>query len=556
MKIRTSHISDAVVEAVQLHQKVHTLDAYGMPACSLVPAPAPAKRILVIQPSSIGDVLYVTPALQALREQNPDAWIGHIVEDDAAAALEGGVPDHLFVANRREWLDQGEGARPAIRKFLEGLADAGIDLVLNPHATARSAWYATVAARERAPILGLSFRAGGKAQLTGNAYHYRWIARLTPVPAITAPDGVPILLGTAADLARRMGLGRCRPRIRMALSEDDRRDASAFLSGAGVAADARLIAVHTGSKSDQRRWRRDRWPACVDEIARRSGRPVIFIGGPADVERQSWIREKLAAPVLDATAKGNLRFTAALLERADLLVGPDTGTTHLAAAVGCPTLTITGPRWVGAYAARSLVISGPAEPAWCGTLEPGTVSDAAAFMLGAGSMPALPPGFSASWTGDTPPCEFFREVHPGRVRAGDEHAQCVLGLAWENVIAGIGGSWNYPATGIESSEAKLWLGPPDAAARLQIEKRLTSLIEWKRDVAWLRTEFESVRSGGRRGPARQVDMSAGFWPRFFKPLDFDRRAVEASPDDHAAILKLYLEAIRRTKEFLEGVFES
>ena len=101
----------------------------------------------------------------------------------------------------------------------------------------------------------------------------------------------------------------------------------------------RFLALHPGSGSPRKNWPVERFAALADALAPQE--PFALIDGPADYEvsaRLANIAER-AVPVRDRSVS----FVAALLRRARLCVGNDSGVSHLAAAVGTPTLALFGP---------------------------------------------------------------------------------------------------------------------------------------------------------------------------------------------------------------------
>jgi ADP-heptose:LPS heptosyltransferase len=519
-------VTCADLEILHRHQKRHEFIGYppfdfefiaapsspaksaipGAAGTALPPAAAP-KRILVIQPSSIGDVLYFTPALRGLRALYPEARITYLVEQEAAEVVRGQA-ERLLVARRTDWLEEDEGARESLARLADIISSEDFDLVVNPHSSARCAWYATLAARQGAIVLGTWFR-DGRPVVSGNIHHLRWIhaihdqITLHPAPKrFVFPNGFSPRLTVAGEMARRSGLGLCNPHTSFALGPRRRAQASAWLATAGGRDAPRLVAVHTGSNAPIRRYRRERWPAVCDGLARELDARVILIGGSADVERNSWIRARCATPPMDATAAGGLGFTVAILECCALLIGPETATAHLAAAAGCPTLTVTGrveTGWSGAFAARSLVLHGPADPPWCRLLEPETIVRQAAFVLDDADGGPLPDGFGRSWTGNRVPNEFFRESYPERRFTIEEYRDHLLAIAWENLLTIVNESHGYPSAVVDAATAHEWLGPsPEGAAVL------------------LRHDIEALDDPGSFGGA------------FHAPLEYLRTANESA----------------------------
>jgi heptosyltransferase I len=493
------------------HQTTRSLAEFGPVDVELRRYPTSSRRILVIQPSSIGDVLYITPGLAALRDAHPEAWIGYVVEEEAAEVLKEGSPDELFIARRREWTGEEDViANACARRFLARLESAGADLILNPHTAARSAFYATSAARAGGCVVGLSFASSGRLQLAGGPDHLRFNRTAGPDgverPILPPPPGLRQALNESGRLARMLGVGRVECRIRFTPDAASRASSERFLRECGLGEGTRFVAIHTGSNDPKRRYRRAAWPRVAEVIVTKFGHGVVWIGGPADAERNAWIRERTSVPTYDATARGGIGFTTSLLARAAMLIGPETSTVHFAAAVDCPTLTITWPRWVAAFSARSLVLWGPDDPPWCGLMEPELVAAAAGFVFGHGPMPPLPNRVEASWTGERTPNEFLRELHPVRSRVGREYAEGLLSLAWERVCASAQAAWGYGASAITAEEARDWLGPSDAPARAVVSA-------WAEELASL-VQGDSLPAGRNE-----------FWDAFFKPLALCPAAV-------------------------------
>lgn len=108
-----------------------------------------------------------------------------------------------------------------------------------------------------------------------------------------------------------------------------------------------------------RNWRPERYAAVIDHAAARGWRTVL-VGGPSATERTmaDAIRAACRHPPIDLTGKDTLKQLLALMRRADLLLGPDSGPMHMANAVGT--------RVLGLHAASNPDRSGPySDRRWC-----------------------------------------------------------------------------------------------------------------------------------------------------------------------------------------------
>jgi ADP-heptose:LPS heptosyltransferase len=99
-----------------------------------------------------------------------------------------------------------------------------------------------------------------------------------------------------------------------------------------------FVALHPGSGSPGKRWPGERFRALALRLA--EGRPWLLVTGAADAD----VRAELAGtPGAVPVHAAPLRILGALLARAGIVVGNDSGVSHLAAASGAPTLALFGP---------------------------------------------------------------------------------------------------------------------------------------------------------------------------------------------------------------------
>jgi ADP-heptose:LPS heptosyltransferase len=149
------------------------------------------------------------------------------------------------------------------------------------------------------------------------------------------------LLGAEPDMSEA-------PRFH--LRQDDRSRARELLNAIGIGEDQPFIAMHAGSGrtvlAESKRWPTERYAELVEMIGRELSIDVVLLEGPDETgvaeEITSYLRDGAIKPRVLKLA-GNLGVAGAVLERAALYAGSDSGLAHLAAAVGTRPVTIFAP---------------------------------------------------------------------------------------------------------------------------------------------------------------------------------------------------------------------
>lgn len=125
------------------------------------------------------------------------------------------------------------------------------------------------------------------------------------------------------------------------LNDEDLLFGESFLKGSIVDPKKMLIAVHPGSGSRQKCWPIDRYIELILWLNEEMNAQVLLISGPADTDTVEELRIKGNDNFI-LVDKLPLPFLSAVIKRCNLFIGNDSGITHLAAAVGTPTVAIFG----------------------------------------------------------------------------------------------------------------------------------------------------------------------------------------------------------------------
>jgi heptosyltransferase I len=128
------------------------------------------------------------------------------------------------------------------------------------------------------------------------------------------------------------------------------------------------LVISPCSSHSLRNWRAERYAAVADYAAAKHGMRVILCGGPTALERETGaaIEASVHTPVINQIGKDTLPQLLALLDRAAVLVAPDSGPAHMATMVRTPVVGLyaaTNPARSGPYLSRPWCVSAYAEAA-------------------------------------------------------------------------------------------------------------------------------------------------------------------------------------------------
>lgn len=291
------------------------------------PPPADPRRVVLIRPCCIGDVVMATAALTALRRRYPHAHITWAVGGWSRQAV-ANHPDVNTV------LDTGGAANPAglrfVRQLRAGRYDLAVSLVRSPLMSAA------------ALASGIPYRAGLDSAGRGFGYNIR-----VPVDPHARQHEAEIYL----QVIQKLGGDTSGVVPNVPVAEVDAAYARELVAGRG----AYLVVNPSGGKNPGAQMDAKRYPPAL--LARLvnllAPEFVVIVAGPGDDALAAALAAGLDAP--HAAYVGALTFgqVGALARGAALYIGNDTGLTHYAAAAGARTAMLLGPTDPARYAPYS-----------------------------------------------------------------------------------------------------------------------------------------------------------------------------------------------------------
>jgi ADP-heptose:LPS heptosyltransferase len=131
-------------------------------------------------------------------------------------------------------------------------------------------------------------------------------------------------------------------RARFDPAHEDIRWAEGWLRSQGIAVDERLVVLHPGTGGPAKLWLPERWVEVADTLVA-SGVRLVITGGPGEEALVAEIGGRMRERAVMLAGQTTVGQLAALLRRAALVLGVDSGPLHLAAAQGVPTIHLYGP---------------------------------------------------------------------------------------------------------------------------------------------------------------------------------------------------------------------
>ncbi|MBI4436610.1 MAG: glycosyltransferase family 9 protein [Candidatus Omnitrophica bacterium] len=296
------------------------------------------RRILIANPFGVGDVLFTTPVVRALRDYFPKATLGYLCNRRTEEMMRvNSCIDAVFVFEkdeyRRLWK---ESKRKCLQQFLKLLQeirrcqfDTLVDFSLNWH---YSFLGALLGVRRR---IGFNYRGRG-----------RFLTRRQDLPGFEEKHVVEYYLG----LLKFLGVPFLQsPRMEFPLLEEDRRWAKAFLEAHKIPSEKTIFGMAPGGgttwgdSASYKHWPKGHYRQLANRLLEDREGVFLLFGD----ERERPLCEEIAKGVLGrsvvAAGKTTLRQLRALLERCTMLVCNDGGILHVGVSADIPTLSFYGP---------------------------------------------------------------------------------------------------------------------------------------------------------------------------------------------------------------------
>ena len=284
--------------------------------------PKPASRILIFNVNWLGDIVFTSPFIRALRKAFPESHIACAAPPRCREILE---------ANRRleEVIVYDErGPEKTIfgkLRFVFALKKKRFDTAFILHRSMTRAFITFLA--------GIKERVGYDTKRRGFI-----LTRSLPNPTVPEHRVEHFLA-----LARAVGADTSNKDYEFFIDERDKESAARILEGSGVRPDERIAVLNPGGNWPPKRWPARRFAELADMLIEKYGLRILITGAEKDKGLADEISGAMKGRAVSLCGKTGIRELAAVLRRAALVVSGDSGPMHIAVGVGANVIAIFGP---------------------------------------------------------------------------------------------------------------------------------------------------------------------------------------------------------------------
>jgi lipopolysaccharide heptosyltransferase II len=280
------------------------------------------KRILIVRTDRIGDVLLSTPAIKALRERYPHAFIAMMVSPYAKDIVEGNPNlDEVIIFDKdrahKGWINS--------IKFSSALKKRHFDLTLILHPTNRAHIITFLA--------GISKRVG---------YDKKLGFLLTDTIKHTKQLGQKHEMEYALDLVRYLGIEPADKSTFMPIKIDSQEWLKNLLLEEKINQDDKLLAIHPGASCASKLWPVENFAYIADALIEEKGFKVFIVCSLKDKKMAENVIKHMRNSAINLAGKTSVSQLASLLKRCNLFISNDSGPVHIASSVGTPVISIFG----------------------------------------------------------------------------------------------------------------------------------------------------------------------------------------------------------------------
>ena len=284
--------------------------------------PPQIKKILIIRLRRIGDVIMTTPAITALREAFPAAFISYVVEEPYRELVEGNPGlDKVIVLKKKQGIKD-------FFKLIRQIQKENYDVVLDFHGGPRASLITLLS--------GAKLKLGYRIKYRNFIYDIKLPRAVKGGHIHSVENHLNLVkaLGVSIDSSPPLYIPKTRP--------NEVEKVKKFIDEHRLESH-KIITIHISAGNEFRYWGVDNIVKLSDLLGQLPGVQIVLIGTNEDLKADEEIMKKSKTRLLSLVGKLNLREVRELISRSALFVGPDSGPMHIAASTATPIVALFGP---------------------------------------------------------------------------------------------------------------------------------------------------------------------------------------------------------------------
>ncbi len=277
-------------------------------------------KILIIKPSSLGDVIHALPFLKAVKDTFPESTIDWIISSGLEGLLEGNpLINELIVINKDSW-KRPKNIRRTSRELINlrrRLSSRGYDLVIDLQGLLRSGVISRFATS--------SLKIGFADAREGSRYLY---------DRRVSVNGIAHAVDKNLAVARAIGARIRAVKFPLFIDHKARESIRRLLNGI-----EEYIVIIPSARWPTKRWPEEGFARLIERVSL----PCVIAGGGQDRHIAQRISRLSRGRPINICGETSLKELSALISGARVVVSPDTGPMHIAVALGVPVVALYGP---------------------------------------------------------------------------------------------------------------------------------------------------------------------------------------------------------------------
>ena len=297
------------------------------------------KKILIINPFGIGDVIFSTPIIEILKKEFPESKIHYLCNRRVSGLLTANpYLDNIFVYEKDEyrnlWRDSKIACLKQILNFLKVIKREKFDMSMDLSLSYRYSMFAK--------LLGIKRRIGFNYRNRG-----RFLSHKIDVYGFTDKHVIKYYL----DVLKLIGIDLKKHNVipRIYVNKKIKERTKKFLEDKDIKAKNLLVGIipgcgaSWGRDAKYRRWQQAKFASLADKLREKYKAQIILLGDKNEINICENVKSRMKNHAMNCCGKTDIQLLMGILKECNLVVTNDGGPLHMAVALGVKTISIFGP---------------------------------------------------------------------------------------------------------------------------------------------------------------------------------------------------------------------